>query len=266
MEILMTTALLFRRSLASKYELRHAEKHFRIDDSRVTCRNCLVIGRYSVEPFYDELERDLRILGSRLVNSPEEHKWIAAFEYYAELRGFTPETWDEQNIHLCSYSGPFVVKGKLSSKKHNWSTHMFAPTKAAAIRLARRLKDDDREIREQGVVYRRYVPLRTFEVGVNGLRYTNEWRFFYFKDKLLSVGYYWSQADCLGQAELKPEGHALANKLAQIVASFATFYTLDLAETEDGDWILIEINDAQTAVPSENDLDELYGRLRQQTA
>ena len=33
------------------------------------------------------------------------------------------------------------------------------------------------------------------------------------------------------------------------------------AETETGEWILIEINDGQTAVPSENDLDELYGNL-----
>jgi hypothetical protein len=37
---------------------------------------------------------------------------------------------------------------------------------------------------------------------------------------------------------------------------------LDLAQTEAGDWILIEVNDAQQAVPSEHDLDELYRSLR----
>jgi hypothetical protein len=40
------------------------------------------------------------------------------------------------------------------------------------------------------------------------------------------------------------------------------FFVLDLAETEAGDWILIEVNDAQQSVPSEHDLGELYGNLK----
>ena len=70
----------------------------------------------------------------------------------------------------------------MSSKKHNWATHMFAETKHDALKLAQRLKDDDGEIREQGVVYRKYVPLRTFEIGLHGLRHTNEWRCFFYRD------------------------------------------------------------------------------------
>jgi hypothetical protein len=34
-----------------------------------------------------------------------------------------------------------------------------------------------------------------------------------------------------------------------------------LAKTEQGGWILIEINDAQMAAPVEHDLDGLYGNL-----
>jgi hypothetical protein len=40
------------------------------------------------------------------------------------------------------------------------------------------------------------------------------------------------------------------------------FFTLDLAETETGEWILIEVNDGQASVPSEHDLDELDANLR----
>jgi hypothetical protein len=257
----MNPLLLFRKQFASKYELAHAEKYFRIEESRMRCQNCLVIGRYSIVPFYDELERDLHLIGSRLINTFDEHRWITSFAYYREMKGHTPETWDDENIHACSHDGPFVVKGKMSSKKHKWSTLMYAETKHAALELAKRLKTDS-EIQEQGVVYRKYVPLKTLEIGVNGLRHTNEWRFFYYKENLLSYGYYWSLANCLAQAELKPEGLQLAAKLAAIAANFATFFTLDIAETEQGDWILIEINDGQMAVPSENDLDELYGRLK----
>jgi hypothetical protein len=257
----MNAVLLVRPSLMSKYELRHAKEYFRVEESRVRCRDCLVVGRYSVEPYYEELQQDLKILGSRLINSLSEHTWITSFDYYRETKGFTPETWDDANIYQCTHPGPFVVRGRMFSKKHNWETHMYAETKRDALELAERLKAGDSDIREQGVVYRKYVPLKTFELGVNGLRHTNEWRFYYYREKLLSYGYYWSLADCLDQAELKPEGLALAEKLARIAAQFTAFYTLDIAETENGDWILIEINDGQMAVPSENDPDELYGRL-----
>ncbi|MCE9555516.1 MAG: ATP-grasp domain-containing protein [Planctomycetes bacterium] len=258
----MNPVLLFRKSYASKYELLHAEKYFRVEESRMSCQNSLVIGRYSVLPFYEELERDLSLIGSRLINSLAEHRWITSFAYYREMQGHTPETWDDENIHACVHPGPFVVKGKMSSKKHHWNTHMFAETKREALELAGRLKMDA-DIREQGVVYRKYVPLKTLEVGVHGLRHTNEWRFYCYQDCVLSYGYYWSAANCWEQAVLKPEGLQLAHKLARMAADFATFFTLDIAETEEGDWILIEINDAQMAAPSENDLDELYGRLKE---
>lgn len=257
----MEPVLLVRKQFASKYELRHAEKYFAIEESRVACANRLVVGRYSILPFYEELDRDLKLMGSRLVNTLEEHRWITSFDYYRDLKAFTPETWDESNIAHCADTGPFVVKGKMSSKKHQWRTHMFAATKPEALAIAAKLKDDS-DIREQGVVFRKFVPLKTFEIGHNGLPYTNEWRFFYLQDKRLSYGYYWSLGDCLEKAELKPAAIHLADQIAVIAARFTKFFTMDLAETEEGDWIMIELNDGQAAAPSENDLDELYGNLR----
>jgi hypothetical protein len=175
-----------------------------------------------------------------------------------------PETWDDDNIYLCAHQGPFVVKGKMSSKKRTWNTHMFAQTRRDALEVAKRLKEDG-DIREQGVVYRKYVPLKTYEIGHNGLPYTNEWRFFYWKTRRLSCGYYWSESDCVSRAELHPQAEQLAAAVASVAANHATFFAMDLAETKEGGWILIELNDGQMAVPSENDLDldELYGGLRE---
>ncbi|MBI1247287.1 DUF4343 domain-containing protein [bacterium] len=259
----MQPVLLFRKEFATKYELRHAEKYFPIHESRVLCRDSIVIGRYSVLPFYEELEHDLHLLGSRLINSLEEHNWISTFAYYEAMKDFTPETWDETNFHQCNYQGPFVVKGKMKSKKHDWRTKMFAETKRKAIAIGDRLKEDS-AIHDQGIVYRKFVPLKTYELGVHGLPHTNEWRFFFLKERLLSYGYYWSLADSAPHAELKPEGKQLAEDLAKIAAKHATFFVLDIAETADGRWILIEINDGQQSVPSENDLDQLYGGLKRE--
>jgi len=106
------------------------------------------------------------------------------------------------------------------------------------------------------------VPLKTFGLGKDGLPQTNEWRFFYFGRQRLSYAYYWPGSDYLDQASITSDALALADRIAAIVAQFVQFFVLDLAETESGDWILIEVNDAQQSVPSEHDLDELYGNLR----
>jgi hypothetical protein len=253
--------LLVRRELMSNYEFQFATRHFRVEESRVLCRDALVIGRYSVLPHYQELERDLALLGSRLVNTWEQHHWVASFAYYEAVREFTPESWTEENIHECQHPGPFVVKGKMKSRKWQWKSLMFAPTKRDALRLGERLKDDA-EIGEQGIVYRRYVPLRSFGAGKDGLPQTNEWRFFYLGTRRLSYAYYWSGSDFLDRAAIPGDAVMLADQIAAIVANFVPFFVLDLAETEAGQWILIEVNDGQQSVPSEHDLDELYGNLK----
>src|SRR5271165_2729068 len=54
----------------------------------------LVIGRYSVLPFYKELEEDLAFAGSRLINSFHEHCFAAQMENWVSALGdLTPETW-----------------------------------------------------------------------------------------------------------------------------------------------------------------------------
>jgi hypothetical protein len=106
------------------------------------------------------------------------------------------------------------------------------------------------------------VPLKTFGLGKDGLPQTNEWRFFYFGRERLSYAYYWPGSNFLDQVAITDGALALADRIAEIVAPFVPFFVLDLAETESGDWILIEVNDAQQAVPSEHNLDVLYGSLR----
>ena len=261
----MEPALLFRSELTTKYELNHALDHFRVEHSRVACKDCLVIGRYSILPFYQELERDLAINNSRLINSSRQHDWIASFAYYNDLKRHTPETWFEDNFYQCRSNGPFVVKGKLKSKKFAWQGQMFAPTRQDALRIAEAIKQDT-GIGADGVVFRRFVPLRTYAFGPGGIPYTNEWRCFYLGTRRLSYGYYWSVADCLREAQITDAGLRFADRVAQVAARRVNFFALDVAETQFGDWTLIEINDGQMSVLSENDPDELYGNLRRAIA
>jgi hypothetical protein len=223
--------------------------------------NSLVIGRYSVLPFYKELEEELKITGSELINSYEQHRYIADIEnWYNDLKGYTPQTWfDWYDLP----EGSYVVKGRTNSRKFQWNRQMFCKTKDNLRNIIDSLMDDSL-IRDQGLCVRKYVPLKKFDEGINGLPITNEWRAFCYQNRFVSIGYYWSNF-----SECKPyEWKNLPNKAAyliqdvmNIVSKNTNFYVVDIAETESGDWIVIELNDGQMSGLSDINPTELYSNL-----
>jgi len=197
----MEPTILFRKDLDSETEFKVAQQYFPVVDHRAACPpDALVIPRYSALPYYRELERDIQWHGGELINSWHQHRWIANFEYYDELRDFTPETWNDYMFPQAP-EGAFVVKGRTNSRKFEWNRLMFAENKRQATHIGVKLAQNE-FIGPQGLIYRRYIPLRTFEVGLNDLPFTNEWRFFFYQQSLLSYGYYWSSAmdDTMAQA------------------------------------------------------------------
>lgn len=259
--------VLMRRQLGDVYrgelEWDIAAAYFRTVSLRTYCNNATVIGRYACLPYYRELEKDLDNLGCTLINNNEQHEWVANFDWYDALKDYTPRTWDDNSFSHSNYGGPFVVKGRTNSRKERWNDAMFASDRMRASVVASKLMSDP-EIGPQGVVYREYVPLKTYEYLCYGLPVTNEWRFFFYKTEILSVGYYWSNAsdDVISGKMVSGECVKLAKHLATIASKYVNFFTLDLAETKDGNWILIEVNDGQQSGLSENDPYELYGSLR----
>jgi len=259
----MKPIILFRQSLAEENEIALANNFFDIVEQRTQCKHNLVISRYSALPYYQELETDLSSLHCKMINTYKQHKWIANFEYYEALKEYTPETWDEYSFQDCSYDGPFIVKGKTNSKKFQWNKLMFARTKKDAIHIGCELLSDSM-IGCQDIIYRKYIPLKTLEFGTKGLPFSNEWRLFYLGNKLLSYGYYWSCASekIISSIQLSNKGFILADKIAKIASEYTNFFVIDIAETDKGDWILIEINDGQMSGLSENNARVLYGNLK----
>jgi hypothetical protein len=82
--------ILFREDVGEPEELEIASKYFNVETQRSRYYKNLVIGRYSVLPYYCELEKDLEISDCNLINTYEEHKFIANFDWYNHVRGFTP--------------------------------------------------------------------------------------------------------------------------------------------------------------------------------
>lgn len=260
----MDYSILFRRGINLEHEdeFRIAQQYFNVVELRSACpRDQIIIGRYSTLPYYDELYSDLQSVNSRLINSPREHRWIANFEYYEALKNYTAETWTDFDFYKCNHPGPFVLKGRTNSRKGQWATHMFAQDKKQAAILASELMNDPL-IGPQGVLYRKYVPLVTLETGINGLPFANEWRLFYYKNKLLEYGYYWTQAEEPQKASLPNEGFRFADEVARLASQFTTFFVLDIAEKQSGGWLLVEVNDGQQSGLSFNDAQVLYSSLK----
>jgi len=251
--------VLFRESLSDPGELGHCQKFFRTTDLRTECKDSLVISRYSCLPYYEELESDLLNLGSGLINSYEQHRWIANFEWYWDLKEHTPKTWTDNDFYRAP-QGKYIVKGRTNSKKAQWNTHMYASNKKEALCVASMLLQDS-FIGPQGVVYREYIPLKTFEVGINGIPFTNEHRFFFYKTIPLTWGYYWDCAENTS-VETPNEAFDFACEVAKIVSEHVNFFALDIAETKEGEWILIEVNDGQMSGLSVCPPDCLYRALK----
>lgn len=254
----MEPIILFREN-GEHEEFRVCSSYMETVTIRSKCVNRLVIGRYSVLPHYNELVADLEYNGSRLINSYDQHQWVANFDYYQDLKQYTFESWTDREFPYSTYEGPFVVKGMTNSKKQDWDTMMFAMDRRVAIEVAGRLQKDEL-IGRQRIIYRKYTPLVTYEIGINGLPFTNEWRLFFLGEKLLGSGYYWSQAEDVTTPRLAKEGLAFAREVAKEASKHVNFFVLDIGEKQEGGWILIEVNEQMSGL-SMIDPDEFYRNL-----
>ena len=260
------TAILFRAgNLEQEQELEIASKYFPVYRLRSRLPyNSLVIGRFSTLPYYAELELDLATVGSQLINSYTQHRWVSNFDYYEDVKDYTPRSWDEREFYKSGYDGPLVIKGRTNSRKQRWGIGgMYAEDRKAAYDVASELANDPL-IGPQGIIYREYVPLVSYETcPISGMPFANEWRLFYFGETLLSCGYYWTIAsdETVQKAKLDKAGLDLAGKISRIAAKHVNLFVLDIAETQDGRWILIEINDGTCAGVGESQVEQLYRNL-----
>ena len=233
-------------------------------------KGSLVVPRYSALPFYKELEEDVKILGSKLLNTYNQHNYAAdIINWYSDLEHLTFPTWILDSYFPDNVKGPFVLKGRTNSKKDKWNTHMFAKNKQEAIKVLNNLRDDE-FIEPQGIVLRQYVPLvKLFEDPINKMPVTMEYRFFCLDGKILSSGFYWVNfAEEVGGLIPKttPEGAIkLVEQALKIVEDKIRFVVIDVAlkAGTNNDWVIVELNDGQQSGISMNDPEELYKNLYQ---
>ena len=97
----------------------------------------------------------------------------------------------------------------------------------------------------QGIVCREYVPLRPVgDAKHNRIPSSFEFRTFWWKGELVGCGRYWWEER---PYDMSPAERTAAISVAAEVAHRVgvPFLVVDIAQTVDGRWIVIECNDAQ---------------------
>ena len=265
----MATKILFRKSLAEENEFETAKKYFEVIESRSLVRSDdTVICRYSALPYYEELEKDVQNLGGVLINSYKQHRYVADInEWYWDLEEFTPKTYFQYDDVKMWDQHSFVIKGKTNSRKHRWSTHMFARSRKDILQVMYRL-EEDQFIEQQGLIIREYEPFVGYGYAINCLPITKEFRFFVLGKKIIAGGFYWSN-----HPEAIEEFHPnveevpkdFLNQIIEIVSPNINAWVMDIAQHQDGRWRLVELNDLQMSGLSCIEPQQLYANLKDAT-
>lgn len=261
------TKILFRKSLAEENEFEIAKKYFNVIESRLQIEyGDTIIGRYSVLPYYDELEKDILAGGSRLINTHKQHQFVADIKNWASiLSEFTPHTWFSlADAMKDPYEGAYILKGITNSRKSLFKTHMFAKNKQEMRDVYFRLMDDGL-LGSQGVVIRKFEEFKSYGNDISGIPIAHEFRFFIFNGRIFAKGFYWASHPEVIE-EFNPDPNEVPTQfLFQIVeklAPYSNFYSLDIAKRKDEIWRVVEINEGQMSGLSTVDSENFYTSLR----
>lgn len=239
-------------------------KDFEIISSILDVKKAIVIPRYSALPDYKYLYNDIIRMGGTTLNTPEQFNYVAdARNWYPDLRMETFLSWF--SLDQLPKGIPFVVKGTTNSKKFTWKESMYAETKQDAIEKAIKLQNDY-FFENQGLFIRKYEKLSTYTKGVHDLPITKEFRFFVCNQKVIAKGYYWSShIDELEDLGIKPDVNEVPEEfISTIISKIGTncnFYSFDVAQKENGSWILVELNSGEMSGLSCIDPATFYSNL-----
>lgn len=252
--------ILARHSLLKGEELLAMQQYFPVYTLRTQIPEGMeIIGRMSVLPYYKEVYDDVRMMGSCLVNTPYEHDAITGLDWVNAIPEHTFKTWHRaQDIPNRYRDKAFIVKGAVNSKKFQWNTAMFAKDFHAAVNVAASLRNDA-FVGMQPIIFREYIPLKQYAHDeISGLPFVNEWRIFCYEDKIVFEQFYWEQfliderPDAVEDANIHFAAtgrqfaeHILSLLRAQEDTNIAKFFAMDIAQTQEGQWIVVELNDGQ---------------------
>lgn len=221
---------------------------------------------------YETLYLGLQGKGRYLITSPSQYAHCHHFpNTYSIIKDHTPKSvflnetgafHRDQLAHACASFGAkaIVIKDYVKSQKHYWSEACYVPRADdldAVERVLRRFVELQGEFLVGGIVFREFVPLKKLGVHPKSkMPLSREFRIFFLNKKPISILKYWDEAS-------DPEQAPNLERFLKIGRDIQSpFFAMDVAETEDGDWLILELGDGQVSGLSEDaDLQRFYKAL-----
>lgn len=224
---------------------------------------------------YELLFKGLLDKNIRLINSPDEFRHCHYLpESYDLIKTLTPQSnWTKHDEHedfrvinqLTDTFGvsSIIVKDYVKSEKHHWKDACYIPdasdkTKVHSV-VSKFLELRGSSLNE-GLVFRKFEALKFLtNHSKSDMPLTREFRVFVLNGKPVNTYPYWEEGEYGDETpDIAP--------FAQIASTInSSFFTMDIAEKKDGDWIIMELGDGQTAgLPENADPGEFYEKLSSQ--
>lgn len=208
-----------------------------------------VVARMGAFPDYSVAYGSLLAAGIQLIHTPVQHERCSLLpHWYPLLSDLTPKSKVYESLPTIKdieneFSWPVFVKGERQTNKHKKSLSIIE--NAASFEYLLGQWKQNAMLHWQKLVCREYIPLQLIEPAAGDrLPSSYEFRLFYWKQQLVSIGRYWYEASPyeLSQQE-QAQVEALGNEVAKRLS--VCFLTVDIAKTVKGTWIVIEVNDGQ---------------------
>lgn len=199
---------------------------------------------------YGAVEAALNELGMNLLVKEAEHLRCSTVEkWYPVLKDKTPFTKIYNELPAAEeiqkdFTFPVFIKGNRQTNRHKRS-QCIIENKEQYDALREGWKSDS-ILSWQKVAVREYVPLLKIdsETFPDQVPISYEFRFFYFEGKCTAYGPYWymGRQYSLPESELSEVLNLTDWAATRLGVSFPA---IDVAKTVSGEWIIIEVNDAQ---------------------
>jgi hypothetical protein len=212
-------------------------------------KESVAVGRFGAAEDYDALYHELANRGVQLIHSPEQHalcselpRWYERLSHLTPRSAWFPKPPPPADVER-NFGWPVFIKGSRQTSRHN--ARLSIARNASEYEAAISAYATDHILHWQDMVIREFVPLRPVEADMGErIPASFEFRTFWWQGRLVGAGPYFSEFAryTWNKAEEKA-ALDLAEKAARLVN--LPFVVVDVAQTADGRWIVIEINDGQ---------------------
>ena len=207
------------------------------------------IGRFGVTDNYADLYQHLATTGIMLIHTPDQYRLTTELpHWYPLLSDLTPRSiWFEQPPTVPEieqqFTWPIFLKGSRQTSKHKAALSILHSPNDYVHAIEQYQHNPILQL--QALVCREFIPLRPVAAPQSDtIPPAFEFRTFWWRGQCVGAGPYWAAFTSYAwtkQEELA--ALAVAEEAADRLK--VPFLVVDVAQTQHGAWIVIEVNDGQ---------------------